>query len=189
MYRYIYKITCTCSDPKWRNKYYYGRHTTKYLNNSYTGSGKYIKEYISLYPNDYVKEIIAFYDSNEELNKAEYDIIHPCLNDPLCLNTKEGGYISDDAIRKRAEKRVGYIWSEEKRKQISDKLKGVKHNAERVKNNSLAQTGKQESDETRQKKALDTHNRRWMCKDGKRIYPNKDKCDYYLSLGYHFGMK
>ena len=89
MYRYIYKITCTSGSFK--DKFYFGQHTTENLNDGYKGSGKKLLKYYKKYPNDYIKEIICFCDSQEELNQVEYNIIHPWLNNKQCLNLKEGG--------------------------------------------------------------------------------------------------
>ena len=89
IYRYIYKITCTTGSFK--DKFYFGQHTTDNLNDGYKGSGTKLKIYYKKHPDDYIKEIIAFYNNDEELNKAEYDIIHPYLNDKMCLNLKDGG--------------------------------------------------------------------------------------------------
>ena len=60
-YRYIYKITCTAGTFK--DKFYFGQHTTDNLDDNYTGSGRKITNYIKKHPNDYVKEIIAFYNT------------------------------------------------------------------------------------------------------------------------------
>ena len=85
-YRYIYKITCTAGDMK--GHFYYGQHTTTNINDKYKGTGKLILEYYKKYPYDYIKEIIAYYNTEEELNNAEYDIIKENINDPLCMNMK-----------------------------------------------------------------------------------------------------
>lgn len=89
MYYYIYKITCTAGSLK--NKFYFGQHTTENLDDNYKGTGAILKKYYKKHPNDYIKEIIAFYNNQEELNKAEYDIIHPYLGDSNCLNLRDGG--------------------------------------------------------------------------------------------------
>lgn len=89
IYRYIYKITCT--KGSFKDKFYLGKHTTENLDDGYKGSGVLLWRYYKKYPNDYIKEIIAFYNTDEELNKAEYDIIHPYLYDKNCLNLSEGG--------------------------------------------------------------------------------------------------
>lgn len=67
IYRYIYKITCTTGSFK--DKFYFGQRTT-YIDPSkdkYKGSGRKIGDYYKKYPNDYIKEIISFHNSQEEL--------------------------------------------------------------------------------------------------------------------------
>lgn len=107
-YRYIYKITCTAGSFK--GKFYYGQHTTENLDDGYTGSGILIRRYLKNYPDKYIKEIISFHNSQEELNQAEYDIIHPNLNNSMCLNLIEGG--------------TGGALSEISRKKMSESKKG-----------------------------------------------------------------
>lgn len=89
-YYYTYKITCT--QGSFKGKFYFGQHTTNILDDNYIASGRKIKCYIKKYPNGYIREILNFYDSQSELNKAEYDLIHPWLNHPDCLNLRDGGY-------------------------------------------------------------------------------------------------
>lgn len=89
LYRYIYKITCL--EGSWKGKYYYGKHTTDYLSDGYFSSGILINKYKKKYPHGYIKEIISFHNSEESLNQAEYDIIHPLLGNDMCLNLKDGG--------------------------------------------------------------------------------------------------
>lgn len=131
-YRYIYKITCTAGTFK--DKFYFGQHTTDNLDDNYTGSGRKITNYIKKHPNDYVKEIIAFYNTQEELNQAEYDIILPWLNNKMCLNLKEGGgnnKLSEETKRKIGESNKGKLGpnkgktpSLETRRKISEANKG-----------------------------------------------------------------
>lgn len=70
---------------------YYGQHTTDNLNDGYIGSGKILRDYLKKYPNGYYRKILNFYNTQEELNKAEYALIHPHLGQPYCLNLTEGG--------------------------------------------------------------------------------------------------
>ena len=108
VYRYIYKITCTAGSYK--DKFYFGQHTTENLDDNYFASGKKILDYKKKYPNDYIREIIDYYNTEEELNKAEYDIIHPWLGNEMCLNIIEGGYhgrLSYETIKMIAEKNKG----------------------------------------------------------------------------------
>lgn len=89
MIYYTYKITLT--KGKLANHFYYGQHTTNNINDGYKGSGRIICDYYKKYKNDYIKEIINFYNNQDELNKAEYELIHPLLDNPMCLNLIEGG--------------------------------------------------------------------------------------------------
>lgn len=88
-YYYTYKITCT--EGSLKDKIYFGKRTTTKLNDNYKGSGKIIRDYLKKYPNGYEKEIIAYYNTPEELNKAEYELIHPHIGKDYCLNIYEGG--------------------------------------------------------------------------------------------------
>ena len=87
-YRYLYKIT-----NKLTGQYYYGIHSTLKLNDNYMGSGSKIKTAIkSLGINNFKKEYICFYENDELLKTAEYNILtEDVLNDPLCYNIAIGG--------------------------------------------------------------------------------------------------
>ena len=134
IYRYIYKITCTAGSFK--GKFYFGQHTTDNLDDGYKGSGKFLRDYYKKHPNDYIKEIIAFYDTQEELNQAEYDIIHPMLGNKMCLNISEGGNggshpawnkgikTPKNVRQKISEANKGKSPSLETRKRHSDSMKG-----------------------------------------------------------------
>lgn len=126
IYRYIYKITCTAGSLK--DKFYFGQHTTENLNDNYKGSGTILRNYYKKYPKDYIKDIIGFYNSQESLNKAEYDIIKYWLNNSMCLNLRDGGMcgtISDVSKKKMSTSRTGHIVSYNTRKKLSEKLKGL----------------------------------------------------------------
>jgi len=153
IYRYIYKITCTAGSFK--GKFYFGKHTTDNLDDGYKGSGTKICKYYKKYPNDYVKEIIAFYNTDEELNKAEFDIIEPYLDTPMCLNMCSGGNVNHPT------KELSKILSDSlKGKQAWNKgLKGVyKASEETKKKLSEAHKGKHYggtvTEESRQKQSL-----------------------------------
>lgn len=152
IYRYIYKITCTAGSFK--NKYYYGKHTTENLDDHYKGSGKKLWHYYKKHPNDYIKEIIAYYDTEDELNKAEYDIIHPHLGNKMCLNMVDGGSGGNCWLYK----------TEEEKKQFAEKIsktsKGRTFSEESKKKSSISHTGqkgtygmqgKQHSEESKRK--------------------------------------
>lgn len=131
IYRYIYKITCT--NGSFKDKFYYGQHTTNNLNDGYKGSGKKILDYYKKYPNDYIKEIIAYYNTDEALNTAEYEIIKEYINDPMCLNIIAGGYYgkpSYDTRKKISESLKGKLkgkhLSKETKRKISEARRGYK---------------------------------------------------------------
>ena len=148
-YRYTYKITCT--KGRYKNKFYFGKHTTDNLYDGYKGSGKKLGDYYKKHPDDYIKEILAFYNTDEELDKAEYDLIHPWLNNTMCLNLMEGGTggaqsietrkkmsdakknkepwnkgktTSEEARRKQSEARRKYFEDPENRRKQSERRKG-----------------------------------------------------------------
>lgn len=121
-FRYIYKITCL--EGSWKNKYYFGQHTTYNLIDGYFSSGKLINDYKKKYPHGYIRELVSFHDSTESLNKAEYDIIHPCLNNGMCLNLQEGGYYNPVVTF------TGRKHSEETKQKISKGNSGKKRSKE-----------------------------------------------------------
>jgi len=176
-YRYIYKITCTRG--KFRNHFYYGQHTTENLNDGYKGSGKFLLDYYKKYPNDYVKEIIAFYDTEEALNQAEYDIIHPWLGNKMCLNICEGGRggaktpwnkgkkncFSNEYVNNARERMIKFYENIEERQKQSERLKGRTPWNKDTKLNKI-----------------------WMHKNNESpIYVCIRDVDEYLSLGYIIG--
>lgn len=95
MYYYTYLVIPTNIKSRLFGKVYFGKHKTENLNDGYIGSGTQILRYLNKHPNDYYREIIKFYSSEEELNKAEYDLIHPHINKSYCLNLMEGGHGGD----------------------------------------------------------------------------------------------
>lgn len=160
-YYYIYKITCT--KGSFKDKFYFGKHTTTNLEDGYKGSGVKINSYYKKYPEDYIKEIICFCNNTEELNRKEYEIIHPWLNNEMCLNLMEGGQggsISEESKRKISIANKGRLkgvkpWitgkghSEETKKKLSEinkgrpsSFKGKHHSVESKKNMSEAHKGK-----------------------------------------------
>lgn len=108
IYRYVYMIVCMKGCYKY--KFYIGQHTTKNLDDGYKGSGTLLKKYYKKYPNDYIKTIIKYCNSQEELDKVEKEIIAQVLGHPDCLNIAKGGknfvgidwrrYVTEDAYKK-----------------------------------------------------------------------------------------
>lgn len=95
MYYYTYEIFIDNPESELNGCFYYGKHTTKNLNDNYTGSGKLIKEYRKKFGTRGLKKtILQFADSLEELNQMEYDLVNLKFNElgkELCLNKGDGG--------------------------------------------------------------------------------------------------
>lgn len=177
MYYYTYLVICT--EGNFKGKIYFGCHRTKKLNDGYIGSGRKLKDYLKKYPTGYYREIIRYYNSDEELKQAERELIKQHLNKDYCLNLCEGGQWGklSEEIRKEIGKKVslslkGHIVNNETRKKISLSNKGLQtrlgqYHKEISKNtisNSLK--GHKVSDETKQKISN-------SCKGN--IPPNKNK--------------
>lgn len=127
MYYYTYKITCTVGS--FSGKVYFGKHITDNLNDGYIGSGKLLKNHLKKYPNGITREILEFYNSKEELNKAEYNLIHSHLGQPYCLNLREGGdggALTGDSLKHMKLKKIGKKQSDESNRKRSESLKGKK---------------------------------------------------------------
>lgn len=169
-YRYIYKITCTAGSFK--GKFYFGQHTTDNLDDGYKGCGILINKYYKKHPNDYIKEIIAFYDTQEELNQAEYDIIHPFLDNEMCLNLCEGGkggyiphIVTEESKNKTSKSLYRYYethdgpnkgkkMSNESNKKRSEKLKGKPTWNKNLPKELQPFYGKNHSEESKQKNRI-----------------------------------
>ena len=165
MFFYTYKITLLKGSIA--GHYYYGQHRTNNLNDGYAGSGRVIKDYFKKYPKiehqTYIKEIISFYNSLEELNKAEFELIGDKYNtDPLCLNLIPGGTgkgrnkgykHSENTIKKISNSNLGKHRSEETKQKISNSKKGIsnKLSEETKRKISESHKGLVLSEETKQK--------------------------------------
>lgn len=108
MFYYLYKIT-----NKINNKIYIGVHKTKNMNDGYMGSGKALLSAFELYGKDnFEKNIIAEYNSEEELFAAEASIVNEdFVKREDTYNISLGGCggwsfvnstISEETIEKRA---------------------------------------------------------------------------------------
>lgn len=156
-YKYCYKITLTKGSLK--DKIYFGQHITNDLNDGYKGRGRKLIDYYKKYPEDYIKEIISFHNTIEELDKAEYDLIHPHLGKDYCLNLIEGGHVNrmcDELKQKLSNSKKGKTtWikgkchTEETKQKISNILK-EKYTNNEIKINCWNK-GKTLTEETKQK--------------------------------------
>lgn len=129
---YTYKITLLKGSLK--NHYYLGQHVTDVLEDNYTGSGRIVRDYFKKYRKieheTYEKEIIAFYDSYDELNIAEYELIGDKYEtDQMCLNLRAGGNqhgISEETRKKMSEwERPHWTLTDEQRDHISEGHRGI----------------------------------------------------------------
>ena len=127
--RYIYKITLLCGSLK--DHYYIGQHTTNNIDDNYAGSGckvsAYYKKYGKIEGETYIKEIIKYCNTLDELNEAEFQEIGDKYDlDPLCLNLAAGGKVCTPSqeTRLKISKKLKYqTRSEEQRKHISEAAK------------------------------------------------------------------
>lgn len=144
---YTYRVTKIDT-----GEFYLGKRccTKKLIENDYyLGSGLIIKQYVRKYGRDaFTKEIIGIYQSLDELNSAEAELItDEVLTDPLCLNIVRGGSGGQRSF------------SMETRKKISEALKGRKKSPEHAAKCGRANIGRKHSDETRAKKSASMRGR------------------------------
>ena len=89
MYHYFYKIT-----NRINGHYYYGVHSTSDIDDGYMCSGKRLKHAKNLYGiENFDKEIIKFFDSDEDAYEYESQIVtQDLVKDDNCYNCMLGGY-------------------------------------------------------------------------------------------------
>lgn len=97
MYHYIYKTVNTLN-----GMYYFGRHSTKNLDDGYLGSGKYLLNAFKKYGKQHFKrEILEFARSSEDLwCLEERYITKEMIDDPNCYNQAFGGINYLSALKK-----------------------------------------------------------------------------------------
>jgi hypothetical protein len=95
MFYTIYKITNQIN-----GKFYIGSHKTKDLNDSYMGSGKYLKYAQEKYGiENFTKEIMYVYDNPEDMYAKEAEIVNEdFLSEENTYNIKAGGFGGFDYI-------------------------------------------------------------------------------------------
>ncbi len=104
-YHFIYKTTNILN-----GKYYIGMHSTSNIKDGYLGSGKRLKYSINKYGKEnFICEILEFFDSREKLTKRERELINiKLLKDPDCLNLQEGGISGFDYILNKRKTDIEY---------------------------------------------------------------------------------
>lgn len=146
MYHYVYRI-----DFFEKEEYYIGKHSTKALDDGYTGSGKLLQRKIKCgYPFEF--KIVSFHETEKEALNAENKLLGDSWkNDPKCLNLTEGGKGNASHFR-------GMIKSEEHKRKISIANKKSKVGRaleaciENGRKGSLARKGQKDSEETKRKR-------------------------------------
>jgi len=78
MIHYLYKLVHI------NGRYYIGRHSTKNLDDGYMGSGKWPRSIKN--KQELSKEILSYYDSTDELLKAEKSLLTEHVGKPMCMN-------------------------------------------------------------------------------------------------------
>lgn len=145
MKRIYYTYLVILTEGRLKGKVYFGKHVTSNINDKYIGSGAILTRYLKKYPNDYYREIIKFYSSEEELNKAEEELIAIHLGKDYCINLMKGGY----GYKINNKYALGYHHSEEEKEKIRIARKnqtpptlGYHHSEETKQKISIAQKGK-----------------------------------------------
>ena len=203
-YHFIYKTTNLIN-----SKYYVGMHSTDNLEDSYVGSGKKLRYYITKYGLENHKfEILESLSSREELKKREAEVVNEeLLNDPLCMNLKFGGeggwdHTKNMDLKARQAKAVEIKHenkSHGKNLQLYPEIrkKGVDSISAKRKSGELpgSWVGKKHSDETKQKmkkpKNIGEMNSQfgtcWICNSEESKKIKKEELQIWLDKGWSKG--
>lgn len=167
MYYYTYKIECT--EGSFKGKKYFGKHKTNNLNDNYICSSKILHSgYLKKHPNGYVKTILEFYNSIEELNAAEKKLISKHRGKDYCLNIAAGGDGGDVGRWKNT--------TPEQRKEMCSYFKEVQKNRwanlseeERSElSKKMSKSGKGRTPWNKNKTGCFTHTEEWKQEQSKR---------------------
>ena len=168
-YYTVYKITNTIND-----EYYIGKHQTQNLEDGYMGSGRLLQKQFQEYGMQWFKkEILHVFDTEEEMNQMEAELVD--IDDPKSLNLCPGGkggwgYINTNRDFKEHNQKLADArdysktnWNKtpEQRQRLSESLKrawaedptrfhipnttGFKHSEETKAKMSVAGSGKNNS--------------------------------------------
>ena len=198
MFYYTYKVVLLKGSLA--GKYYYGQHRTKNLEDGYIGSGTRIASYFKKYPKiegvTYVRQILAFYSDEEELNRAEKELIGDSYEtDPNCLNLKAGGKqvkLSTESRKKISLSLTGKTWSKERREAASRARKGVPKGPSKLKGKkraleAVAKTVEKLTGKKRPEIAKEMSSRKWMNNGIKNFRVLPEDVEVRLREGFRFG--
>lgn len=199
MHNYYYTYKITLLKGTLTGHYYYGQHRTNNLNDNYCGSGRKLKDYYKKYGKvdgeTYIKEILAFYNNVDELNKAETELVaDKYKTDNLCLNLKSGGIqpgYSVETRNKISKALKGRTLSEETKYKLSITHKGKQswlgmHHSEEAKQ-KIRESKINMSEETKQKIRESILGRHWI-HNGTKSKQVDDNClNYWLDAGWIYG--
>ncbi len=199
MHKYtVYKTTNSVN-----GKYYIGVHKTTDINDSYLGSGTYIKNAIAKYGvSCFIKEVLAVFDTQQEAWDKETQIIEQCRADRLCTNIRKGGSGGFDYINNS-----GLAWSKTEEGRNSSRNQIIRLNKvasphllelrrSRQKVASAAWVGKKHTEQAKDKvrqamltKSNTFKGRRWMYNTTLRISKAVEAplVESHLSQGWVFG--
>ena len=132
-YKYLY-----ITENLINKKIYVGVHSTNNLEDGYTGSGTYLKKAIKKYGKEnFVTEIIEFFDTEEEAYEAEkYIVDNTFVKFKWTYNITNGGhggfghidynnrFVSDDTRQKMSGSGKGRKFTEEHKRKIGEAHKG-----------------------------------------------------------------
>lgn len=214
-YRYTYKIVCLLG-KSFKGHYYLGQHTTNNLNDGYCGSGKklqrYFKKYGAVEGETYIKEIIQFCNSQEDLNKAEYELIGDKYDtDPMCMNLRAGGMQCGASEESRKQMRIssigkgnanwveGYSHTEEECQKMREKWhdthksicgkgsRGPRKELTRLAISKSTKGIKKISTEQADEQRVFMIGRKWMNNGVQEIHVSFEDIDEYLIKGWQLG--
>lgn len=207
-YHFLYKTTNLIN-----NKYYYGVHSTKKLNDGYLGSGKYLKRSINKYGKEnFNLQIVEFFTNKENMLEKEKEIVNEkILLDNNCMNLRPGGFggfslkeQSENAKKSNAKqkllKETNKEWFDTKCKNISIGNKKAYDEGRRVKGVFCDWTGKKHSEKSKieigKKNSITQKGEKnsqfgtcWIYNENKNKKIKKEELENYLKSGWIKGRK